>query len=435
MMPKFPVLAAILVLATCLVVVAPSSDSGPIQEVTAVSSGFWCRTTEPCYDVPDRYDDHTVYVSSDPDDRYMRSYLDGEISIEELASHSLRSGRSCYAYFLERSTDASVRGLEHIELESPQPTVMKLSKGEYSLVPGIKTSGYASLVGSSRWNYSFGDVLKFEIYRGGTYVITLDNCPYHCVRFHVDSGAVESLSSMSGSEAHEMATQCRWARGTLVVPPGCYVFSQYAFADGSEEDERFRKEVAEAHTTVVPDWAEDGKRRVITESTRMAFYALVIGSYMDVSYYADTSSPYYEQFYKDNMFLGSHLRIDGLEFFRPDLPDHLYMFAPANKHVAFAFTYDMSCSSVMMNVPGGNQFIAADSRYDMVFEEATLMDFTIGGPLYGGKDLPLSMTVYESSENVPEPDGCAYVAVALGLVVCALVILALMHHGRGPRWD
>ena len=79
--------------------------------------------------------------------------------------------------------------------------------------------------------------------------------------------------------------------------------------------------------------------------------------------------------------------------------------------------------------------IAADSRYDMVFEEATLMDFTIGGPLYGGKDLPMSMTVHVSSENVPEPDGCAYVAVALGLVVCALAILALVHHGRGPRRD
>ncbi len=67
------------------------------------------------------------------------------------------------------------------------------------------------------------------------------------------------------------------------------------------------------------------------------------------------------------MFLGASLRIDDLEFFRPDLPGHLYMFASANKHVAFAFTYDMSCSSVMMSVPGGTQFIAADLRYDMVF--------------------------------------------------------------------
>ncbi len=58
------------------------------------------------------------------------------------------------------------------------------------------------------------------------------------------------------------------------------------------------------------------------------------------------------------------------------------------------------------------------------------MDFTIGGPLYGGKDLPISMTVYESSENLPEPDGYAYVAVVLGRVVCAPVILALVSRQR-----
>ncbi|MBR4181068.1 MAG: hypothetical protein IKQ57_02870 [Candidatus Methanomethylophilaceae archaeon] len=39
------------------------------------------------------------------------------------------------------------------------------------------------------------------------------------------------------------------------------------------------------------------------------------------------------------------------------------------------------------------------------------------------------------SENVTEPDGYAYVAVALDPIVCALAILALVHHGRCPGWD
>jgi hypothetical protein len=205
-----------------------------------------------------------------------------------------------------------------------------------------------------------------------------------------------------------MCTISRWVRGTCDVEPGSYSFSCYAFPEGSAEDVRFRTEVAEEFMTDVPEWAKSTRTTptVVEKTTRMAFYDLRSSDAMVVSY---RQSGFAHQ-----------IRPSECEVIRPDLPEHLYLFAPANEHVSFALTYDMSCSSMMLSLPDGKRLIASDSRYDMMFSESTTLDFTIEYARNGFKNLPLSMTVWLSDEGFPEPDGLAVPAAAM----CILAFLA-----------
>ena len=95
-----------------------------------------------------------------------------------------------------------------------------------------------------------------------------------------------------------------------------------------------RKE-AEEFMTDVPEWAKSTRTTptVVEKTTKMAFYDLRSSDAMVVSY---RQSGFAHQIHPSEC-----------EVIRPDLPEHLYLFAPANEHVSFAFTYDMSCSSVM----------------------------------------------------------------------------------------
>jgi len=183
--------------------------------------------------------------------------------------------------------------------------------------------------------------------------------------------------------------------------------------------------VAERYVTDVPEWAksERGAEITIEKTTGMAFYTLSSAEVMNVRYDLNgRSSSIYE------------IRISDFEPIRPDLPDHLYLFTPANEHVSFAMTYDMSCSSVMLSLPDGKRLIASDSRYDMVFSESTTLDFTVEYAQSGFKDLPLSTTVFVSAEGFTEPDGLAAPAAALCLLVFIAVAAALaIARLRGRR--
>ncbi len=408
-------LVSLMVIGSILIV--PESDSDAPLEVVITDGVRWFRTAEPVDVAPSGYHPGTMYLSKDPDDPLMKAYLGGEVPIDDLIEKGQQVESPCYVFCYEYYMYMVPGDPEFVEMESPSIAYLFMAEGTCRFVPAVQTSGRVIISGNGGSITSFSDVLNVTAWRDGTYEMRLNDCPYHCVRFTLVSGDASILPHTSGTVAHDMCTIRRWVRGTCDIEPGRYTFSNcYAFPEGSEEDERFRAEVAERYVTDVPEWAksERGAEITIEKTTGMAFYALSSADSMNVRYDLNgRSSSIY------------NIRISDFESIRPDLPDHLYLFAPANEHVSFAMTYDMSYSSVMLSLPDGKRLIASDSRYDMVFSESTTLDFTVEYAQGGFKDLPLSTTVFVSAEGFPEPDGLAAPAVALCLLVFVMVVAAL----------
>ncbi len=397
-----------LAMISSMAVIASESDSDAPLEVVMTDGIRWFRTVEPVDAAPSGYHPGTMYLSKDPDDPLMKAYLCGEATRDDLIEKGRDVDAPCYVFCYEHYMNRVPGEPEFVELESPPTVYLYMTEGKCRFVPSIKTSGQVLISGNGGMIASFSDVLDVTIWRDGTYEMLLMECPYHCIRFTLVSGDARVLPHESGTVAHDMCTISRWVRGTYDVEPGSYSFGCYAFPEGSAEDVRFRTEVAEEFMTDVPEWAKSTRATpiVVEKTTRMAFYDLRSSDAMDVSY-RQSGSLYW-------------IHPSECEAIRPDLPEHLYLFAPANEHVSFAFTYDMSCSAMMLSLPDGKRLIASDSRYDMVFSESTTLDFTIEYTRNGFKDLPLSMTIWMSDEGFPEPDGLAMPAA----VMCILAFVA-----------
>jgi hypothetical protein len=397
-----------LAMISSMAVMAPESDSDAPLEVVMTDGIRWFRTAEPVDAAPSGHHPGTMYLSKDPDDPLMKAYLYGEATRDDLVEKGRGVEAPCYVFCHEGYLDRVPGNPEFVEMDSPPTVYLYMAEGTCRFVPSIQTSGRVLISGNGGAITSFSDVLDVTAWRDGTYEMLLRDCPYHCVRFTLVSGDARVLPHESGTVAHEMCTISRWVRGTCDVEPGSYSFSCYAFPEGSAEDVRFRTEVAEEFMTDVPNWAKSTRTTptVVEKTTRMAFYDLKSSDAMVVSY---RQSGFAHQIHPSEC-----------EVIRPNLPEHLYLFAPANEHVSFALTYDMSCGSMMLSLPDGKRLIASDSRYDMVFSESTTLDFTIEYARNGFKDLPLSMTVSMSAEGFADPDGLAMPAAAM----CILAFVA-----------
>ena len=405
------------------VAMAPESDSDSPLEIVITDGIRWFRTVEPVDPAPSGYYPGTMYLSKDPDDPLMKAYLDGEITKDALVEGQQVEG-PCYVFCYESQMGNVPGNPEFMEMESPPVAYLYMAEGTCSFAPSVQTSGRFMILGDGVSSVSFSEV---NVWKDGTYELRLRDCPYHCMRFTLVSGDARILPHASGTVAHEMCTAKRWLRGTYDIEPGKYIFHCYTFPDGSEEDTRFRTEVAEEFSIDVPDWAKSTWRTLIMveKTTKMAFYSLESSDSMSVAYNPDGRS--------GSM---SYIRPAESEVIRPDLPEHLYLFAPANEHVSFVLTYDMSCCWVKMSLPDGKQLIASDSEYDMVFSESTIMDFTVEWTMFGFNQLPLSTTVFLSYEGAPDPDRMSAPAIALCILAFATVVIALAFARlKGRRKD
>ncbi len=436
-MPKVLFLLAIMII---LVPMATpiQSDSVPVDDVLAAYAGVWNRTSDP---LDASYLDGGsggAYPSEDPDDPQFAAYIRGEIPKSNLPQAPIEEGRSYYLFFQSGDLLHSIShglvqldSLDHSAVGRLLSTAVYLREGLYT----IETDADAQSLGVSVHNgirsvgyYHYDGGITFRIDRDGTYMLRLGSDEFSCIRFRFVSGEAEALPQMSDTAPYELSTSFHWARAEFDIGPGEYSFSQYTFPAGSDEDRRFRAEVAEPLLTAVPSWADSGLSASIDGAIRMAAYRLTSEESMEIAYYDPRD------------VTDGHASVSRISAVNPErigsgCPDHLALFAPSGETVAVAVTYDMSKYSVLLNGGGRSEYLASDSRYEFWFDAGTQLDISVE-PLGKAAEGPdrFSAEVLVSTERIPEPDGWTWAFAAGCIGVFALAIVVLIWAGRGPRW-
>jgi|GEM_PF-3569695 len=437
-------MAALALLLLLFPLAMPAADSEPVTDVIAVHNVVWSVTKGPLDSsyLDGNIDPSSIYVSEDPNDTAFSRYMDGETSLSELALPEIQEGKDYYLYFVEGTVLNSAShgriqldSLEHARVPSPSPTVMDLEKGSYTFTTEANIDGDSVMISSGttvagNWPYLGG--LTFRIFQDGVYTMYLNYDDYHCVRFKVASGDVNTLQRMSGSTAYELSTSYHWARAEFDVGAGPYTFPHPTFVAGSDDDIRFRSEVAEKLSTDA-QWTIGEVS--FGERTRLAQYQLVSADGMSIVYYSGPPTVQDPVTGRISAAQGTTIRVDDPETIGTDYPRSVSLFAPAHQKLVMAATYDSARYAVMLDVGGRSTYLASDCRYDLEFDEATQIDVRVD-PVFRvwGPDR-FSTTVMLTAEGVPEPDGLAPAFIVACVGACLAVMALLFVSSRPPRWD
>ncbi len=427
-------LAIVLVLVPAAAV--PGVSSEPTQEVLAVYSENWYVTSEPLDgSYLDSYNRERIYVSENPEDPAFHSYIRGEIPRSGLSHPDIEESGSYYVFFISGSVlSGEAFGrirldlLDHSVVNKPSPTAMLLEEGLYNLETDGSVNDKVTVKGGSiisGYEPVKDGKLEILVEHGGTYGLMLNSGEWCCLSFKVVSGDVRTLPRMSGTVPYEIATPCHWARGEFDLGAGDYMFNAYVFPADSDEDAKFRTEVAEQSKTAAPDWADSWLRQHVDGRTRMCAYRLVSEEDLSISM---------QLLEGDRMVSNNTVHIEKPERIGPEVPRKLVLFAPAHETVSVAFSYDPSQYAVMMDWGEGAAYAAPDCRYDLRFDKSHQIDVTVVLTVssVAGPDR-FSATVLMSSENIPDPDGWGPALTVVCAGLCAAVLLALVWLGMRRR--